>query len=83
MWTAKLGFAVVSLVAVLEHLVDLGPPSRDHRSIARLVFLVPDADSAITSTPRTKFSVEHINYSRRIEPLCPSAGCGGRADVSS
>jgi SAM-dependent methyltransferase len=61
-------FAVVSLVAVLEHLVDPGAALREIAKLLRadgLVYLlVPDASrfSDHLDAPYQEFSVEHINY---------------------
>lgn len=65
-WTA--GFAVVSLVAVLEHLVDPGQALREIVDLLNadgiLYLLVPDAArfSDHVDAPYQEFSVEHINY---------------------
>jgi SAM-dependent methyltransferase len=62
------GFAVVSLVAVLEHLVDPGEALREVADLlnadGRLYLLVPDAErfSEHVDAPYQEFSVEHINY---------------------
>jgi SAM-dependent methyltransferase len=76
------GFAVVSLVAVLEHLVD---PSAALREAAELLtaagilyLLVPDAArfSGHVDAPYQQFSVEHINYftPASLQNLVASAG---------
>jgi SAM-dependent methyltransferase len=65
-WDA--GFAVVSLVAVLEHLVDPGPALLEIADLLNpdglLYLLVPDAErfSDHVDAPYQEFSVEHINY---------------------
>ena len=75
-------FAVVSLVAVLEHLVD---PAASLREIAELLrpdgtlyLLVPDASrfSDHLDAPYQQFSVEHINYftSASLKNLLASVG---------
>ena len=75
-------FAVVSLVAVLEHLVD---PAASLQEIAELLrpdgtlyLLVPDASrfSDHLDAPYQQFSVEHINYftSASLKNLLASVG---------
>jgi SAM-dependent methyltransferase len=65
-WDA--GFAVVSLAAVLEHLVDPGPALSEIAELLSpeglLYLLVPDAErfSEHIDAPYQEFSVEHINY---------------------
>ena len=65
-WTS--GFAVVSLVAVLEHLVDPGAALREILDLLNpdgtLYLLVPDAErfSDHVDAPYQEFSVEHINF---------------------
>jgi SAM-dependent methyltransferase len=65
-WNA--GFALVSLVAVLEHLVDPGAALREIVDLLNangiLYLLVPDAEgfSDHVDAPYQEFSVEHINY---------------------
>ena len=65
-WTA--GFSVVSLVAVLEHLVDPAAALRELTDLLTpkgiLFLLVPDASrfSDHLNAPYQEFSVEHINY---------------------
>ena len=79
-WRA--GFAVVSLVAVLEHLVDPGAALRDAAELltaAGILYLhVPDAArfSDHVDAPYQQFSVEHINYFTRmsLKNLVASAG---------
>lgn len=62
------GFAVVSLVAVLEHLVDPVSVLRESVDLLKpdgvLYLLVPDAArfSTFVDAPYQQFSVEHINY---------------------
>ena len=69
--TAKIwpyGFAVVSLVAVLEHLIDPRSALRETVELLKsdgvLYVLVPDAArfSNYVDAPYQQFSVEHINY---------------------
>jgi SAM-dependent methyltransferase len=85
-------FAVVSLVAVLEHLVDPGAALRDAAELLKpagvLYLLVPDAArfSDHVDAPYQQFSVEHINYftSASLKNLVASAGFEvevGRATV--
>ena len=65
-WSA--GFSVVSLIAVLEHLVDPAEVLRDAADLldggGTLFLLVPDASrfSDHLDAPYQEFSVEHINY---------------------
>ena len=62
------GFAVVSLVAVLEHLIDPLSALRETVELLKsdgvLYLLVPDAArfSSYVDAPYQQFSVEHINY---------------------
>jgi SAM-dependent methyltransferase len=62
------GFAVVSLVAVLEHIVDPRPALVEIASLLRadglLYLVVPDVSrfSDLIDAPYQEFSVEHINY---------------------
>ena len=84
-WSA--GFAVVSLVAVLEHLVDPGAALRDDRRLLdagrRPVSPGPRCDSVrvITSTRRTRnsaWSTSTTSRPRRCGTCSPSVGHGGR-----
>lgn len=65
-WSA--GFSVVSLIAVLEHLVDPAEALREAADLldagGTLFLLVPDASrfSDHLDAPYQEFSVEHINY---------------------
>jgi SAM-dependent methyltransferase len=76
------GFAVVSLVAVLEHLVDPGAALRDAAELltaAGILYLhVPDAArfKDHLGAPYQQFSVEHINYftPASLRNLLASAG---------
>jgi SAM-dependent methyltransferase len=76
------GFAVVTLVAVLEHLVDPGAALRDIVGLLNadgiLYLLVPDAErfSDHLDAPYQEFSVEHINYftSASLKNLLASVG---------
>ena len=64
----NIGFSVVSLVAVLEHLIEPGPALRELADLLSphglLYLLVPDASRfrAHIDAPYQEFSVEHINY---------------------
>jgi SAM-dependent methyltransferase len=64
----NMGFSVVSLVAVLEHLVEPGPAVRELAGLLRpdglLYVLVPDGSRFRdhVDAPYQEFSVEHINY---------------------
>ena len=79
-WGAS--FAVVSLVAVLEHLVDPGSALRQAAElltgVGLLYLLVPDAAgfSEHVDAPYQQFSVEHINYftAASLRNLVASAG---------
>ena len=76
------GFAVVSLVAVLEHLVDPGAALREAAELltaAGVLYLhVPDAARFRdhVDAPYQQFSVEHINYftPMSLKNLVASAG---------
>jgi SAM-dependent methyltransferase len=63
-----MGFAVVSLVAVLEHIVDPRPALVEIAELLRadglLYLVVPDVSrfSELIDAPYQEFSVEHINY---------------------
>ena len=82
---------VVSLVAVLEHLVEPGAALHEIIDLLApngiLYLLVPDANRFRDhiDAPYQEFSVEHINYftsaSLRNLLLSDRSGCGGRADV--
>jgi SAM-dependent methyltransferase len=82
------GFAVVSLIAVLEHLVDPGAALRDiARSLrpdGRLYLLVPDATQFQdhVTAPYQEFSVEHINYftATSLRNLLAANGFGMEVD---
>jgi SAM-dependent methyltransferase len=76
------GFSVVSLIAVLEHLVDPGSAMRETADLLTtngVVYLVvPDAArfSGYVDAPYQQFSVEHINYFtlRSLKNLLHSVG---------
>jgi SAM-dependent methyltransferase len=76
------GFSVVSLVAVLEHLIDPGSALRETADLLKtdgvLYLLVPDAArfSDYVDAPYQQFSVEHINYFtlRSLKNLLRSVG---------
>lgn len=78
------GFSVVSLVAVLEHLVDPRGTLRDAGELlapeGMLYLVVPDAArfADYLDAPYQQFSVEHINYFTRdsLANLIASAGFG-------
>jgi SAM-dependent methyltransferase len=85
------GFSVVTLVAVLEHLVDPVGALRNLVALLRpggvLYLLVPDADrfSDHLDAPYQEFSVEHINYftPSSFRNLLAKAGLGVIAERRS